>query len=241
MKRSTAQIFLATVCAILGFLIIYQIKSTISKEGSRYNTANIMNDIQVLKRDKEELSAINEELGKKLKEIEEKAIEENAQGNDIKNELYAERVNLGLVDVIGDGIRINIKFKGTMFNSTTKEANKVLEENELVKFLGFLWFGGAEAISINDMRLTPQTGMNTSGADILIGSAGKINPSEDIIIEVIGDAERIKKNLSEEYGGASTNYGLNNYNVNIEDAKDIKIGKTIESIHSEHLSPVINE
>ena len=46
------------------------------------------------------------------------------------------------------------------------------------------------------------------------------------------DLEKIKKNLSEEYGGASTNYGLNNYNVNIEDAKDIKIGKTIESIHS---------
>lgn len=241
MKRSTAQIFFATVCAILGFLIIYQLKSTISKEGTRYNTANIINDIKVLKKDKEELSDINEQLSKELKEIEEKATEENAQGNDIKNELYTERVSLGLVDVIGDGIRINIKFKGTMFNSSSKDVNKIIEESELVKFLGFLWFGGAEAISINKMRLTPQTGMNTSGTDIVIGSAGKISSSEDIVIEVIGDTEKIKKNLSEEYGGASSNYGLSNYNVYIEDAKDIKIKKTTESIQSEHLSPIINE
>ena len=239
MKKNKSQIFLGVVCAILGFLLVYEYKVALYKRGVRYNTTNILSDIEILKQDKEDLGDTNTELSKKLKEIEESAAEETAQGNEIKEQLYDARMNLGLVDVVGNGIRIKIKLKSTMFNSSSKDSSKLLEDTDLVKFLGTLWFGGAEAISVNDMRITPQTGVNILGKDILVGSAGKINLGEEIIIEAIGDVEKIKKNLNEEYG-TNSNSGFGNYNVNIEDVKELKIEKTTESIESEHLNKVNN-
>ena len=54
-----------------------------------------------------------------------------------------------------------------------------------------MWYSRAEAISINDFRITPQTGIVLSGNLIKIGSAGQISPKEKIVIKVIGDKGKL--------------------------------------------------
>ena len=97
-----------------------------------------------------------------------------------------------------------------------------------------LKFAGAEAISINDIRITAQTGIRTSGSFIRVGNTDRINPDEAIIIKVIGDSTKLKTEM--EFQGFLENLIGNNYNASIETADSIEIEKTTDKITNDFLS-----
>lgn len=240
MKKRTPQIVVAIVCGILGFLLMYQYKSSISRnEAIGYNRANIASDVELLKKDKEELTNTNTQLSDELKKIEETATEETASGQSVKDKLNTARIQLGLLDVTGDGIQVTIKPKVSMFGATSKDNNgKLLSDKELVHLIGALWFSGAEAISINDLRITPQTGISISGTQMAIGSAGMVNPGDVIVVKAIGDKEKMNDNMNIEYNSNTITGALTNYNINFEKQSGIIIEKTTESIQSGFLNAV---
>lgn len=240
MKKRTPQIAVAIVCAILGFLLIYQYKSSVSRnKGTGYNTVDISKDVELLKKDKEDLTNTNTQLNEELKKIEETATEETSLGQNVKDQLYTARIQLGLLDVTGDGIQVTIKPKVSMFGATSKDSSsKLLGDKELVHLLGALWFSGAEAISINDLRITPQTGISVSGTQIAIGSAGMVNPGDVIVVKAIGDTEKMNKNMNLEYNSNTMIGVLTNYNINFENESGIIIEKTTQSMQSADLTNV---
>lgn len=240
MKKRTPKIVVAIVCAILGFLLMYQYKSSVSRNKAiGYNRANIASDVELLKKDKEDLTNTNTQLSEQLKKIEETATQENSSGQGVKNKLYTARIQLGLLDVTGDGIQVTIKPKVSMFGATSKDnSGKLLGDRELVHLIAKLWFSGAEAISINDLRITPQTGLSVSGTEIAIGSAGTVNPGDTIIVKAIGDKEKMIKNMNTEYNSNSIIGALTNYNMTFEKQSGIIIEKTTESIQSGFLNTV---
>lgn len=239
MKNNLSKIFVGSVCALLGFLIVFQIRmSNASKSRSMYNSSDIESDIEVLKEKKNNLTEANAELKENVSELEAEAAEANAEGQDIKDQLYNERVNLGIIDVTGDGVTITIKAKNTMFGSTGKDTSKNIDTSDIIKILDALWFGGAEAISVNDMRITMQTGISSSASDILIGSAGKITASDAIVIKAIGDSDKMKKNISEEFSVMSNSNLIQNYNVNVESTKALVIEKTTENLQGDQLRSI---
>ena len=63
MKNNLSKIFVGSVCALLGFLIVFQIRmSNASKSRSMYNSSDIESDIEVLKEKKNNLTEANAEL-----------------------------------------------------------------------------------------------------------------------------------------------------------------------------------
>ena len=97
-----------------------------------------------------------------------------------------------------------------------------------------LKFAGAEAISVNDIRVTAQTGIRTSGSFIRVGNTDRINPDEPIIIKVIGDSTKLKTEM--EFQGFIENLIGNNYNASIEVSDSIDVEKTTDKITSDFLS-----
>ena len=75
MKKLTSQIFIAIVCAILGFLLANQFKvlNEKNKINSSTNNLDIISEIESLKKEKEELVKRNEELTAEVKKLEEVA------------------------------------------------------------------------------------------------------------------------------------------------------------------------
>ncbi|WP_294375802.1 DUF881 domain-containing protein [uncultured Clostridium sp.] len=239
MKVSKSQIFIAFVCALLGFLLSYQFKVLSNQNSTNmniYNQQDVISEIENLRKEKEELAATNSKLSDELKQLEEAAAKDGDVGKEIKNQLDAARMQLGVVDVKGPGVVITITPKTSIFNANSNDTSRDIGEDEIVHLVNLLWYSGAEAISINDMRITPQTGIKTAGNGISIGSAGRVYPNEKIVIKAIGDKGRLNVGVS--FPGSLEYLALLNYNNEIKSEDEIFIAKTTQSLKSEFIKSV---
>ena len=86
------------------------------------------------------------------------------------------------------------------------------------------------------IRITPQTGIKNAGSSISIGSAGRVDPSSEIIIKVIGDKSKLNVGVS--YGGSLETGALKNYTNDVKSSDEITITKTTQTLRSDYLIPV---
>lgn len=233
-----SQIVVAIVCSLLGFLLTYQFKLLNAKEdnNNNYQNSDILSEVNKLKSEREELQEANLSLSEELKKLEEAAAEEGEIEAEIKKLLDNARMNLGLLDVKGPGIIITLSPKAAIFGSNTTEGSRSISEEELVHIVNLLWYSRAEAISINDIRITPQTGIKTAGNDISIGSSGRVYPNDKIVIKVIGDKKNLNVGVS--FAGSLEFGALKNYNNEVKQSDEIIINKTTQSLSSEFIKPV---
>ncbi|WP_288221313.1 DUF881 domain-containing protein [uncultured Clostridium sp.] len=236
MKKVTSQIFVAIVCAFLGFLLAHQFKllNEKNKINSSIQNLDIISEIEALKKEKEELTKTNSSLSEQLKEMEEKASSNGAVEAEIKKQLDNARMNLGLVDVKGPGITITITPKSNIFGSNND--NRSITEDEIVHVVNSLRYVKAEAISVNDYRLTPQSGIKVSGNSIWIGTSGKVDPKSKIVIKAIGDKQALK--VAANFIGVLDYGALRNYTCDVNDSDEIIINKTTQSLKNEYVKPI---
>lgn len=241
MRKAASQATVALVCAILGFLLAYQFKVLSKNDNGKedYSNSNIIDEIESLKKEKEELIKINAELSEELKKIEENAAEEGEIERGIKSQLDTARMQLGLVDVEGPGIIITITPKTNIFSSNSASDNSTnLSENELINIINLLWFSKAEAVSINDFRITPQTGIKSSSNYLWIGSAGKVSPKEKIVIKAIGDKTKLNVGVRFQSDYNLTTGSLANYDVEVKQVDELQIDKTTQTLKSDYINPI---
>ena len=239
MKISRSQIFIALVCALLGFLLTYQFKVLSNKNIgniSGYDQNSIISEVETLRKEKEELSETNSKLSEELKKLEETATKDGDLNKEIKSQLDDARMHLGVVDVKGPGVVLTKTPKTSIFNSNSVDTSRDLGEDEIVHIVNLLWYSGAEAISINDIRITPQTGIKTAGNGIAIGSVGRIYPKEKIVIKAIGDKGRLNVGIS--FPGSLEYLALPNYNNEVKTEDEIFIEKSTQSLKSEYIKSV---
>jgi uncharacterized protein YlxW (UPF0749 family) len=83
-------------------------------------------------------------------------------------ELEQMQVRTGFVPVFGPGVRITVE-------ATRDDPNQV-QDSDLAMLVNGLWSAGAEAISVNDHRLTARSAIRTSGTAIEVNSSGIAPP-----------------------------------------------------------------
>ena len=238
MKKIISQLVVALVCGLLGFLLTYQFKvlNRNDNKNIQYDQTDIISEIENLKKEKEELTNANTALLEQVKELEESAAKDGEIEGEIKKKLDNARMQLGLVEVKGPGIIITLTGKTSIFGSNATESARTISEDELVFVINTLWYSRAEAISINDFRITPQTGLKKAGNFISVGSAGRIDPNEKIVIKAIGD--KAKLNVAASTFGTLSFGALKNYDSEIKQSDDIVITKTTQTLRSDYLNPV---
>ena len=212
MNRAVSQVVVAAVCALLGFLLTYQFKELNSANSGNidYNSSDILSDIENLK-------------------------EGEVEGEN-KKQLDNARMQLGLLDVKGPGLVVTLALKNSVFGTNGTQNVNTVSEEEIVNLINSLWYAGAEAISINEMRITPQTGIKTAGSSISIGSAGRIDPNSEITIKAIGDKNKL--NLAVNFPGVLDYGALKSYSSDVKQSDDITIVKTTQSLRYEYIKPV---
>lgn len=237
MKKLSSQVAIAVVCAMLGFLLSYQFKVLNKKQSIDvvgYDKNGILAEIENLKKEKEELQKVNENLSASLKNIEEAAVASGDVNNTIKKELDKTRMILGTYDVKGPGIVLTVTPKSPLLTANNAE---YISDREIIHILNVLVFSGAEAISINDYRITPQTGIRTASNYIWIGNNERISPRDTIVIKAIGDQVNLVKGITftgeMEYGVLAGNY---TYEYKKED--ELVIPKTTQSLESKFIKAV---
>lgn len=237
-KKYISQVLVALVCALLGFLLAYQFKllSTEDKKlkSENYSQEEITVEIERLKKQKDELQKKNDEVTAQLKKFEESATNNNDLTKELKKQLDDSRLLLGNVDVQGPGVVLYINPKNGIFSNSNIS---FITHDELIYILNELNFSGAEAISINDQRVSILTGIKSSSNNsyILINDE-KINPKDRIVIKAIGNKNTMEKGLN--FGGVFQYRNLENYNIDFKVVDDIKIPKLSKTYKYQYMKPV---
>lgn len=196
MKKIGSQISVAIVCCILGFMITYQFKIlNVQGKGTEISQSNadITVEVEQYKKQKEEMSKKVDELQKQLKNYENAAAGKSDVNKNILQELEDTRTIMGNTDVTGQGVIIYLTPSSSLFSSDNIER---ITDKHLVYLVNELRFAGAEAISINDIRITGRSGIRDSGNYIIINGEDKVSPSSRIVIKAVGDKNLLYSDLS---------------------------------------------
>lgn len=196
MKKIGSQISVSIVCCILGFMIAYQFK-ILNNQGKgveiSQSNADITVEIEQYKKQKEEMGKKVDELQKQLKNYENAAAGKSDLNKNILEELEDTRTIMGNTDVQGQGVIIYLTPSSGLFSNNTIER---ITDKHLVYLVNELRFAEAEAISINDIRITGRSGIRDSGNYIIINGDDKVSPASRIVIKAVGDKNRLYSDLS---------------------------------------------
>lgn len=191
MKKYSSQITVSIVCCILGFMLAYQFRIWSKNESNikiSQTTTDITIELEQYKKQKEELQKNIDDLQGKLKKYEESAANRSEETKNVLSELESTRLLTGTKDVKGPGIIMYIEPKEKVLGNNIPGEH--ITDKHLVYIVNELVSAGAEAVSINDSRITPRTGIRTSGNDILVNDL-RISPFERITIKAIGNKDNL--------------------------------------------------
>ncbi|WP_138204407.1 DUF881 domain-containing protein [Haloimpatiens lingqiaonensis] len=187
MKNLRAQISIAVVCCLLGFMLTYQFKLVNKRQegtGTKKTDPEIVIEIEQLKKEKKDMESKINDLQYKLKQYETEVVGRDDATKKLKEELDNSRNFLGETDLEGEGIIVYITPRSDFFNVGFD--NFPINDRDILYIINELYAGGAEAISVNDIRITSNTGIRNAGNAIRIDN-DKISPVKRVVIKAIGD------------------------------------------------------
>jgi uncharacterized protein YlxW (UPF0749 family) len=235
MGKYKSQITVAIVCCILGFMLTYQFKMLSKREkivGTNKNTTEVTAEIEQYKKQKETLEKSVSDLQAKVKKYEDAAANKDETTKNILDELENTRILIGSTDVQGPGIIVYIS---PITKLTGAETDERITDRHLAYVVNELRFAGAEAISINDYRVTAMTGIRNSGNLIKMNANDMISPSKRITIKAVGNKTLLYTALSfpetfDDFKRISE--------IKIEKSDSIKIDKYNQTLKTEFAKPV---
>lgn len=151
----------------------------------------------------------------KITEISDIAYKTITKQINIENEIQENEKLMGITDVAGEGIIINIL-----------DGKDLIHQEDLVIMIDELKNAGSQAISINDQRIINSTYLYCDGGVILIDGIKIGNP---FTIKAIGDTETIYGSITRNKGYIQTlkDDGLE---VDVEKSENVNISKTNKDI-----------
>ncbi|WP_346847922.1 MULTISPECIES: DUF881 domain-containing protein [unclassified Clostridium] len=233
MKSIISKLCTGLIFLMFGFVIITQLntigeQSTDKVEGSQ--SPEILLENEQLKKQKEELEKAVEELEVKAAEYEKEATEDT-KNQRLLEELNNTRLRAGLTNVEGPGITIYIDPKTSLF--TPQVEDDPIQDYELLYIVNELYAAGAEAVSINDIRLIGNSSIRIAGNSIRINGE-RISQQERIVIKAIGN----KTILEGAMGWFIPNRVKRICEVTSETKDNIKIKKASIPVKYEHIKEV---
>jgi len=228
------------ICVVVGFSIIVQARVTNGQQ--LYVSAKTITDyettIQSEIEDKDRISQLIDETGKRLQEYEALA---NNGDSELKGRLQEERdyykMVSGMTAVHGEGVVVFVD-DGTRDLYEGEDPNAVLvHDMDILTIINELNRSGAEVLSVNGQRILNDTSISCSGYTIRINDQFFARPFE---IHAIGDSKRMAASLigPDGYGTLLQDYGVI-FKVTIKE--DLTIPKYSEEQSFEYMTKAEEE
>lgn len=185
MKKKQIAITLGTMCLILVFAIMIQLKTTknvVSTVGQSFKENGLKDEVLKCKEKYDSSYRQLEEAQKQLEQERQKSVSNNTSSIDKQTELKKLNTVLGSTDVTGEGISITIKDNVT--GSTIGSINDLIHDGDLRTIVNELQNAGAEAISINGQRIVSSTAITCVGTVIQVNNEKVGTP---FVIKAIGN------------------------------------------------------
>ena len=234
MTKKKIAITLGVMCMVLTSAILVQIRTIESTSSTVRQTfkENSLRDA-VLK--------WKEKYDNKYKELEQAELQlekerqrsTSSDSSSLKKQEELKKINayLGLSKVEGQGLIITLKDNVT---SKIGTADDVVHDSDLREIVNELKNAGAEAISINEQRITPNTAITCIGTVVLVNDEKVGAP---FVIKVIGNQERLWGAMTRPggYVEALKSWGITvdikkTDNILIEKYNGVLTNKTLENV-----------
>ena len=191
MKEKYIAIMLGVMCFLLTVGIFMQVK-TVNQNSIKLGTNRAENELRdnVLKW-KEKYDLAYDALEKKeakLNKLREKASSTGETSESVKSDLENNNMALSLTEVVGQGITITLSDGDGKGGSKLDLSSYLVHYSDLIEVINALKNAGAEAISVNDQRITENTSITC------IGNVIKINNEKvgvPFTINAIGSPEKL--------------------------------------------------
>jgi uncharacterized protein YlxW (UPF0749 family) len=111
----------------------------------------------------------------------------------------------GMNEKIGHGIVLELSDSDRPLKTSENPNFGIIHNTDLLVLVNNLWASGAEAISINDERITAQTNINCIGPTILINKTRLTSP---FLIKAVGDPKKLENGVKNGYIKSLELYGI---------------------------------
>jgi len=169
---STWQATLFVALLVLGFLVATQARSETPRV--RYTTqerAPLIETALALQTQQDALQEQILQLGAAITDAERGSQGSSDTARALNDELQAARVAAGLVALQGSGLVLQLEDSLQPVPAGGSAADYLVSGRDIRTLVEELWLAGAQALAVNDERITPATAIIDIGGSILVNSA----------------------------------------------------------------------
>ena len=240
MNKKQIAITLGIMCLLLTMATVIQIKTIngANQVASSTFTSNNLRD-QVLKW-KERYDTTYSSLQtseKRLEDVREQASDNTEGSSEKEKELKRNNMLLGLTDVTGEGVIVTLKDNDKVTASTTLGdiSEYIVHYSDILGIVNELKNAGAEAISVNDQRITSISAITCEGNIISVNGEKVSSP---FVIKAIGSQTQLINTLSIKETGFIDYRTSQGKTVKLEKQRNIKIPKYTGEIEVRYMKEV---
>ena len=228
----TMSISILIVCIILVAVSFIQFKTVEQVHETDIETMReeeLREQISTWKSKWEEANEKLEDTNNKINEYNQK-LDSNEEASELLDEeLRKSQLILGTTDVVGDGVVVTL----------TDTAENSIEAEDLVELINELRFAGAEAISINGVRIINMTDIADIDSYIIVKPSQRL--VSPYIVKAIGNQTYLVSNLCLKNSGFVDKYNNSGKSVKLEKQKNIKIPKYSGNIDIKYMKEVTDK
>ncbi|MEQ8173530.1 MAG: DUF881 domain-containing protein [Syntrophomonadaceae bacterium] len=198
MRSKGAQVSIALVCIILGVMLSVQFKTTGYYRATLVpeRTEDLAAQITTVKKEKEAMEQKVASLEEQIKNT-----KNNAQARaDLQKELQGAKLSVGLLPVEGSGVKITLSDNPKALEPGEDPNDLLIHEDNLLMVVNDLKAAGAEAISINDQRITAMSEIRCAGTMIVVNQV-RIGPP--FVLLAIGNPDVLENSMTQKSGNLS--------------------------------------
>jgi len=194
------QIAIGIVCIFLGFIVAVQYQMFQASLGDGLapfkRQTELTNELLALKEEKTQLIQELDKVRDSLTEIETSASKDNAIIRNLTNTVREYELLAGMTSVKGEGIEVRIE-NPPVDPANYTETNVISQYAEILKMVNDLNAAGAEAISINEQRITGRSEIRAAGQYLNVNFVPQSLP---IVVKAIGKKSALEGALTFRFG-----------------------------------------
>lgn len=228
----TMSISILIVCVILVAVSFIQFKTVEQVQQTdieMMREEELREQISTWKSKWEEANEKLEDTNDKINEYNQK-LDSNEEASELLDEeLRKSQLILGTTDVVGDGVVVTL----------TDTAENSIEAEDLVELINELRFAGAEAISINGVRIINMTDIADIDSYIIVKPSQRL--VSPYVVKAIGNQTYLVSNLCLKNSGFVDKYNNSGKSVKLDKQRNIKIPKYSGNIDIKYMKEVIDK
>ncbi|NLN87059.1 MAG: DUF881 domain-containing protein [Syntrophomonadaceae bacterium] len=191
MRDKTGAIAIAVICVIVGIMLSVQYRTSES-----YGTNLRTSRVEDLAMANTSLTKENQDLRDEILELREKLANVNIESEltaNLQGELRKSNMAAGLTAVIGPGIIVTLNDNPQALQPGDDPNAYLVHDRDILNIVNEIKASGAEAISVNDQRITAMSEVRCAGTTILV-NWNKIGPP--FVIKAIGNQQLLESGLT---------------------------------------------